>query len=116
MMTVEQIKQLPIKELANDNAYLFLWTTHTYSPECFEILKNWGFKYHLTMTWDKGGGLAANGGNGDGLGSGGDGGAGISTLITNLLQYFAGLRRDGGRVSTRGEQEWHEQNEVTHSR
>ena len=57
MMTVEQIKQLPIKELANDNAYLFLWTTHTYLPECFEILKNWGFKYHLTMTWDKGRGL-----------------------------------------------------------
>ena len=49
-----------------------------------------------------GGGLAANGGNGDGLGSGGDGGAGISTLITNLLQYFGGGGGGGGAAGQGG--------------
>lgn len=57
MMTIEEIKNLPINQLASDNAYLFLWTTHTYLPQSFDLLKHWGFKYHLTITWDKGRGL-----------------------------------------------------------
>tara|TARA_R110000851_G_scaffold282396_1_gene435918 strand:- start:359 stop:904 length:546 start_codon:yes stop_codon:yes gene_type:complete len=56
-MSIEDIKKMPIKEIATDNAFIFLWTTHTFLPECFDILKEWGFKYHLTLTWDKGRGL-----------------------------------------------------------
>ena len=54
MMSLEEIKELPISDISTDNAYLFLWTTHTYLPHAFDILSHWGFKYHLTITWDKG--------------------------------------------------------------
>ena len=56
-MSIEEIKNMPISKLADENAFIFLWTTHTFLPKCFEILKEWGFKYHLTLTWDKGRGL-----------------------------------------------------------
>ena len=56
-MSIEEIKKIPIKNIAEDNAFIFLWTTHRFLPDCFEILKEWGFKYHLTLTWDKGRGL-----------------------------------------------------------
>ena len=56
-MSIEEIKNMPISKLADENAFVFLWTTHTFLPKCFEILEEWGFKYHLTLTWDKGRGL-----------------------------------------------------------
>ena len=45
-MNIEDIKKIPIKEIATDNAFIFLWTTHTFLPECFDILKEWGFKFY----------------------------------------------------------------------
>ena len=56
-MTLEEIKALNIKSIADENAFIFLWTTHTFLPKAFELLTEWGFKYHLTLTWDKGRGL-----------------------------------------------------------
>lgn len=55
-MSIEQIKLLPIKDFAADDCSLFLWTTHTFLPDCFEILDEWGFKYHCLITWNKGSG------------------------------------------------------------
>lgn len=52
-MTLDEIKAFPITDIAADNCSLFLWTTHTYLPNCFSILEAWGFKYHVTLTWDK---------------------------------------------------------------
>ncbi|WP_411376953.1 MT-A70 family methyltransferase [Flavobacterium psychrophilum] len=52
-MTLEEIKALNIKSIADENAFIFLWTTHTFLPKAFELLTEWGFKYHLTLTWDK---------------------------------------------------------------
>lgn len=57
MMEWDEIVTLPIRDIADTDAYIFLWTTHTYLPKSFELLKEWGFKYHLTLTWDKGRGL-----------------------------------------------------------
>ena len=56
-MSIEEIAKLPVSELAADECDLFLWTTQTYLPYCFEILKAWGFKYHITITWNKMNGL-----------------------------------------------------------
>lgn len=52
-MSVEEITKLPVSELAADECDLFLWTTQTYLPYSFDILKAWGFKYHITITWIK---------------------------------------------------------------
>lgn len=52
-MTIDEIKALPIKDKASEDCNLFLWTTHKFLPDCFEILKAWGFEYHVCLTWDK---------------------------------------------------------------
>ena len=52
-MTVEEIKALPLKSLANENCELYLWTTQKYLPDAFEVIKTWGFKYCQTLTWCK---------------------------------------------------------------
>ena len=52
-MSVDEIKALPIKDLANENCELYLWTTQKYLPDAFEVLKSWGFKYCQTLTWCK---------------------------------------------------------------
>ena len=64
MMTLEQIKNLPIKNIADEsNCILFLWTIDKYLYDSKPILENWGFKYHRTMSWDKTNGLAMFGFN-----------------------------------------------------
>lgn len=52
-MKLEEIKSLPIKNLADDNCELYLWTTQKYLPDAFEVLKAWDFKYCQTLTWCK---------------------------------------------------------------
>ena len=52
-MTLEEIKALPLKSLANENCELYLWTTQKYLPDAFEVIKSWGFKYCQTLTWCK---------------------------------------------------------------
>lgn len=53
-MTIEQIRTFSVPaKIAADNCNLFLWTNHTYLPDALEIVKAWGFKYHILLTWDK---------------------------------------------------------------
>jgi len=60
-MTIEEIRQLPINELAADQCSLFLWTTHTFLPDALKLIEEWGFKYFCCITWDKGNGWTQNG-------------------------------------------------------
>lgn len=52
-MTVDEIKQLPVNNLADTNCELYMWATQKYLPVAFEIFKHWGFKYCTTLTWCK---------------------------------------------------------------
>jgi N6-adenosine-specific RNA methylase IME4 len=52
-MTLDEIKNLPVKMLADDNCELYLWTTQKYLAEAIGILKAWGFKHCTTITWCK---------------------------------------------------------------
>ena len=52
-MTIEEIKSLPVKDIADENCELYLWTTQKYLPIAFDILKCWGFKYCQTLVWCK---------------------------------------------------------------
>lgn len=56
-MKLEDIKALPVQSISDENSVLFLWTTHSYLPRAFEVLKEWGFKYQRTITWDKQNGM-----------------------------------------------------------
>ena len=50
-MSVEQIKEINLP--FTDNAIVFLWTTHKFLPDAFDILKHWGFEYKATIVWNK---------------------------------------------------------------
>ena len=53
-MSIEQIKSLPVKELAADNCMLFLWVTFPNLQEGLDVIKAWGFKYKtLGFSWIK---------------------------------------------------------------
>jgi N6-adenosine-specific RNA methylase IME4 len=53
-LSVEQIKSLPIAQLAEAaGCRLFLWTTNKYLRSAFDILDAWGFRYGQTITWHK---------------------------------------------------------------
>lgn len=56
-MSLEAIKALPVEALADEDCWLFLWTTHAYLPKAFGVMDSWGFKYQRTITWDKQNGL-----------------------------------------------------------
>ena len=60
-MSLDAIKNLKIDELSNEDCSLFLWATHTTLKDAFDVMENWGFKYHCCITWDKGNGWSANG-------------------------------------------------------
>jgi len=62
-MSVAEICNLPIKNLAADNAHLYLWVTNQYLLKAQEVIAAWGFKYSTTLVWCKkplGGGLGGN--------------------------------------------------------
>jgi N6-adenosine-specific RNA methylase IME4 len=52
-MSVDEIKKLPIKSLADENCEVYLWTTQKYLPDAFAVLRAWGLKYCQTLTWCK---------------------------------------------------------------
>jgi len=62
-MKLEDIQRLPVSELADEHCDLFIWTTHTFLPFTFDVIKRWGFKYHICLTWDKGSGWVLQGFN-----------------------------------------------------
>ena len=55
LMTVKEIINLKdfVKELSEDNAHLYLWTTNNYLEDALAVMKEWGFKYKTTITWMK---------------------------------------------------------------
>jgi len=63
MMSLKEISELPINKIADEKCILFLWTIDKYLFNSKEILEGWGFKYHLTIAWDKTNGLAMYGFN-----------------------------------------------------
>lgn len=52
-MTLEEIKNLPLKEITEKDCVLFLWATTPAIQEAFEVMKAWGFKYKTMITWEK---------------------------------------------------------------
>lgn len=60
-MTDSEIAAFPINNFADDECDLFMWTTHTKLPVALSILKDWGFKFHVLLAWDKLSGVCMNG-------------------------------------------------------
>ena len=48
------IKNLPVKDIAEDESALFLWTTDAHIKEAIETIESWGFKYvTVAFVWEK---------------------------------------------------------------
>ena len=52
-MTIDEIKSLPVNELAEKDAHLYLWLINKYIVEGYEIAKEWGFRPICLLTWCK---------------------------------------------------------------
>lgn len=52
-MSIGELCELPVRDLAEENAVLFLWVTSPLLEESFEVIKAWGFKYKTSFVWDK---------------------------------------------------------------
>lgn len=53
-MKIEDIKNLPVRNIADENCILFLWATFPCLPEALEVIKAWGFEYKtLGFNWIK---------------------------------------------------------------
>lgn len=53
LMTIKKIQALPIENLTEDNAHLYLWTTNNYLQSALETIAIWGFNYKTIITWGK---------------------------------------------------------------
>lgn len=52
-MPIEEIKELPISDLAENDCILWLWTTNAHMREAFDVLDAWGFTHKTILTWVK---------------------------------------------------------------
>lgn len=52
-MTLDEICALPVADLANDDAVLFLWATSPKLAEAMRVIEAWGFMYRTCMVWVK---------------------------------------------------------------
>jgi N6-adenosine-specific RNA methylase IME4 len=52
-MPLDEIRALPVEDLSDPNAILWLWTTNTHLRAAFEIVAAWGFEYKTALTWVK---------------------------------------------------------------
>ena len=44
-MSIEDLCKLPVKDIADKDCLLFLWTTFPKLEECFIVINSWGFHY-----------------------------------------------------------------------
>ena len=52
-MAFEEIKAMPVRDIADENAILWLWTTNAHLRVAFEVVEAWGFEYKTLLTWVK---------------------------------------------------------------
>jgi N6-adenosine-specific RNA methylase IME4 len=52
-MSIEEICELPVGDIATDDCVLFMWATSPKLAESMEVIKSWGFTYKTCAVWDK---------------------------------------------------------------
>ena len=52
-MKLDEIKQLPVDEIADEKSHLYLWVPNALLPEGLEVMKAWGFQYKTNIIWEK---------------------------------------------------------------
>jgi N6-adenosine-specific RNA methylase IME4 len=90
-MSIEDIKALPVADLAAKDAHLYVWAVNAYLVEAFDVVKAWGFKPSTLLTWCK---------PPMGLGLGG--------TFVNTTEFIIFARRGSLKASERVDRTWWE--------
>lgn len=53
VMSLDDLRALPIPDLATPDAHLHLWVTHSFFQTGIELLQSWGFDYKSMFVWVK---------------------------------------------------------------
>lgn len=53
LMTLERIKAMPVEQLAQDDAHLWLWVTNATLRDGYDVAEAWGFTVRSPLTWIK---------------------------------------------------------------
>lgn len=52
-MSMQELKDLPVPDVAADDSVLWLWAVNALLDDGMELLAHWGFDYKNTLTWAK---------------------------------------------------------------
>jgi len=52
-MTLQNIMELPVAQLAAPKCHLYLWVPNALILEGLEVMKRWGFTYKTNLVWHK---------------------------------------------------------------
>ena len=53
LMKTKDICNLPVKDISNTNAHLYMWVTNNFLKDGFDVVEAWGFRYITLITWVK---------------------------------------------------------------
>lgn len=57
-MSLQEIKEIQLKEIANIGCHVYCWTTNKMLKDTFSVLESWGVNFHLIMPMVKPSGIA----------------------------------------------------------
>jgi len=52
-MSLQEIKDLPVKAIVSDTAHLYLWVPNALLKEGLQVMERWGFTYKTNLIWYK---------------------------------------------------------------
>ncbi len=52
-LTLDDIRALPVEEVAAETAHLYLWTPNALLPDALKVMESWGFTYKSNIIWHK---------------------------------------------------------------
>jgi len=52
-MSVDEIEQLPVGDIAAQRSHLYLWVPNALLPEGIRVMAAWGFSYKSNIVWHK---------------------------------------------------------------
>lgn len=53
-LKLKELKKLPLKDIAEEDCLLFMWTSNPHLSQAIELGESWGFKYRtIAFIWDK---------------------------------------------------------------
>ena len=52
-MTLDDICSLPVADIADERAHLYLWVPNALLPDGLKVMEAWGFTYKTNIIWEK---------------------------------------------------------------